>query len=98
MDSGPNRYATSPPSGGGGGGGGGGRGGGRGGGAEVGGMNWSAESGGSSPPLGVTGETQLDQLVPFVQAILDGTHIFERCALSNFPIKTRGKSDVHFSP
>ena len=75
MDSGPNRYATSP-------GGGGGRGGGgRGGGAEVGGMNWSSASGGSSPPLGITGETQLDDLVPFVQDIVDGTHIFERCEM-----------------
>jgi hypothetical protein len=57
MDSGPNRYNTSP-------GGGGGRGGGRGGGgAEVGGMSWSPAGGGGSPPLGITGESSLAQLV-----------------------------------
>lgn len=70
-DSGPNRYNTSLS------GGGGRRGSGNGGSREVGGVRWS-QGGGSSPPVGINPETSLASVMPFVQEILDGTHIFER--------------------
>ena len=56
-------YATSPP-------GGGGRGGG-GGSQTVGGMSWS-QSGPPAPPLGVTPETNLAELEPFLAEVLAG--------------------------
>ena len=56
-------YATSP--------GGGGRGGGGGGGQTVGGMSWS-QSGPPAPPLGVTPETTLADLEPFLAEVLAG--------------------------
>ncbi len=41
-------------------------------------MQWSQSGGPAPPPLGITADTSLEELVPFVQKILDGNHLFER--------------------
>ena len=41
-------------------------------------MQWSRSGDPAPPPLGITVETNLEELMPFLQDILDGNHLFER--------------------